>query len=390
MKKSADVVVIGGGVIGTAVTYYLAQKGLDVCSIEKRGISDGTSSRCEGNVVVYDTLPGHDCKLAKSSLDMFPKLSNELSFDISWTQNGTLLLAESEEEFEIAKRHGRRMVTEEGLPYRAMDKYEIHDDEPLLSGDIVGGLEVGCDGSLNPMALAQGFSYAAKQNGAQVLTYTAVSDIKVDGRGQVGQVVTDRGNIATKCVVNAAGIWAPDIGKMVGLDIPIQPRQGHIIVGERAFPVARRAVSEFGYIMAKLGKSDYKRNVTPQMEQFGVALVLEPTEAQNFIFGSSRRFVGRDVSSNREVLQAIAQRAIRFFPAIRDINAIRSYVGCRPYTSDHAPIISGTEIPGFYIAAGHEGNGIGLAPITGELIANLVCDEATRINADPFGWSRFS
>ena len=146
--------------------------------------------------MVYDTLPGEDCKLAKLSLELFPGLSHELGFYISWTQTGTLLLVESEEEFEVAKKHGCRMVDEEGLPYKIMDKKEVHESEPLLAADVVGGLEVGCDGSLNPMALAQGFSYASKSYGADVLSYTSVIDIKtIDG--EVAQVVTDQGSIST-------------------------------------------------------------------------------------------------------------------------------------------------------------------------------------------------
>ena len=374
MAHTADVVVIGGGVIGAAVSYYLAKSGLDVCAIEKKGIADGTSSRCDGHVAVYDSVPGDHCKLSKKSLEFFPGLSDELGVDIGWAQDGTLLLAESDEEFEVLKKHCALMVEKEGLPYRILDRNDIQEIESHVSKDVVGGLDVACDGTLNPMALGQGFSYAAQKLGAKVLVYTTVTGIKLDSRGQVEKVVTDQGEIATAKVVNAAGVWAPEIGKMVGLDIPIKPRQGHIIVGQRTFQITKRPVCEFGYIMAKLETGGYKRQVTAEMEAFGIALVMEPTEAGNFIFGSSRRFVGMDVSSDNKVLTAMAQRAIRFFPILRELNAIRTYVGCRPWTPDHSPIISGTEIPGFYIAAGHEGNGIGMSAMTGKLMSEIICE----------------
>ena len=108
-------------------------------------------------------------------------------------------------------------------------------------------------------------------------------------------------------VVNAAGVWAPQIGRMVGLDIPIKPRQGQLLVAERTATVARRKVMEFGYMMAKFGTDSYSRKVTPAMEKYGVALVFEPTEAQNFLIGSSRRFVGTDISSDLNVMRAIAE-----------------------------------------------------------------------------------
>lgn len=389
MKKSADVVVVGGGTIGTAVTYYLAKKGFEVCSIERKGIADGTSGRCDGRIIVYDQVPGDSCRLAKMSMDMFPGLSDELGFDISWSRKGTLLVTENEQEFEIAKKHCATMVAE-GLPYKVLDHHEIHDREPYLADDVVGALDVCCDGSVNPMALAQGFSFGAKKHGAIVDAYTSVVDVKLDSSGRVSHVVTDRGTIATKQVINAAGIWAPELGSMVGLDIPIKPRQGQLLVAERTFGVVRNPVSEFGYIMTRLESSEYKREMTPEMEKYGIAFAFEPTEAKTALIGSSRYFAGRDVKTSTEVLREIAKRAIRFYPAMKDINAIRSYAGLRPHTPDHVPIISATEIPGFFVATGHEGNGISMAPITGELITNILCDEPTMIDVEPFAWSRFS
>jgi sarcosine oxidase subunit beta len=202
-------------------------------------------------------------------------------------------------------------------------------------------------------------------------------------------VVTKGGEILAKRVVNAAGVWAAEIGKLAGLNIPIKPRHGQLLVAERTFPVARRKVMEFGYMMAKFDSQDYVRQVTPEMKKYGVALVFEPTEAQNFLIGSSRRFVGMDTACHIDVLRAMAQRAIRFFPVIKDINVIRSYAGLRPFTPDHLPIISETEVPGFYVAAGHEGDGIGLSLITGKLIAQMICDEAPEIPIEALKLSRF-
>jgi sarcosine oxidase subunit beta len=162
-----------------------------------------------------------------------------------------------------------------------------------------------------------------------------------------------------------------------------------MLVSERTFPVGPRKVMEFGYMMAKFEGGSYTRKVTPEMEKFGVALVFEPTEAQNFLIGSSRRFVGEDTSCDVEVLRAMAQRAIRFFPVIKDINIIRSYAGLRPYTPDHLPIVSETEVPGFYVAAGHEGDGIGLSLITGKLVTQMICGEPLEIKVDPLRFGRF-
>jgi sarcosine oxidase subunit beta len=289
---------------------------------------------------------------------------------------------------EVAKTFCAQLAAE-GLPVRILDKYEVHEDEPYLAPDIVGGMETDCDGSLNPMALAYGLVHGAKKMGAGVLTHSAVTDIRLDADGCIERVVTAKEEIVTKRVVNAAGVWAPEIGKLVGLDIPIRPRQGQILVAERTFPIARRKVMEFGYMMAKFENSHYTRNVTPEMEKYGVALVFEPTETKNFLIGSSRRFVDMDTSCHIGVLRAMAQRAIRFFPVIKNIKIIRSYAGVRPFTPDHLPIISETEVPGFYVAAGHEGDGIGLSLITGKLISQMICGEQPAVTTEPLKLSRF-
>jgi len=386
--KAADVVVIGGGVVGAAITYFLTRNNVQVILVERGAIASGTSGRCEGDVLVCDKGPGFDTRLNKLSQDLFPQIAQELNYDIGWTQKGSLLAVENEEEMEVAKTFCARLAVE-GLPVRILDRYEVREVEPHLAKDIVGGMETDSDGSLYPMGLAYGLVSDAKRRGAQIMSHNAVLDIKRDVNGRIARVITQREDIVAPRVVNAAGIWAPVIGEMVGLDIPIRPRQGQMLVSERTFPVARRKVMEFGYMMAKFEDGNYTRNVTPEMEQFGVALVFEPTEAQNFLIGSSRRFVGEDTSCNVSVLRAMAQRAIRFFPAIKDINIIRSYAGLRPYTPDHLPIVSETEVEGFYVAAGHEGDGIGLSLITGKMISQMICGEPLSISGDPLRLSRF-
>jgi sarcosine oxidase subunit beta len=388
MKKSTDVVVIGGGVVGSAVAYYLARRQVQVTLIEKRGIASGTSGHSEGDVLICDKRPGYDLQLATISQNIFAGLTAELDYDIGWTRKGSLLAIENEEEMQAAKSLCSQLAAA-GVPVRLLDQDAVHAAEVHLAPDILGGLETDCDGSLNPMALATGLTYGAQKLGAEVMTHTVVTGIQRDARGQITGVAMNRGRLATPRIVNAAGVWAPQIGRMVGLDIPITPRQGQLIVAERTLPVSRRKVMEFGYMMAKFGSGAYVRNVSPTMEKYGVALVYEPTEAKNFLIGSSRQFIGYDTSVDLKVIRAIAQRAMRFFPIIRDIRMIRSYAGLRPYTPDHFPIISETSVPGFYIAAGHEGDGIGLSLITGKLIAQMICRETPEISLAPLKFSRF-
>jgi glycine/D-amino acid oxidase-like deaminating enzyme len=386
MIKSADVVVIGSGVVGASVAYFNAKAGAKVVLIDKGDMAEGTSSKSDGNILICDKMPGFDVQLAKASQDMFPQLSKELDFDIQWHQRGSLYIVEDEEQYEIASKFCKDMVAL-GMPMRMMDKYEIHQDEPYLAEDLYGGLETACDGSVYPIGLCYGFALGAKRMGAELMLHSPVTGIDRDGNGFI--VHSEKGDVAAKNVVDCAGIWSPVVGKMVGLDVPIQARQGQILVSEQTFKVARRKVHEFGYMLTKFGSGDYKRKVSERVERNGVAFVFEPTASNNFLIGSSRSFVGEDISCDIEVMQALAERAIRFFPVIRDIKVIRGYSGLRPFTPDHLPIISDTPVPGFYIAAGHEGDGIGLSPITGRCIADMISGKKPFMDLSPVSYQRF-
>ena len=387
--ENYDTVVIGGGVIGTSVAYYLSKKGVKVALVERGDIASGTSGRCNGNVSIANKQPGFDTKMAYNSQSLFKELFEEIPYNFDYMQRGSIHIIESEEELSVAEEYVEKQV-EDGYPMRMMDKSEIHDDEPYLAEDIVGGVEVGCTISLNPMALAFGLSLEAKRNGAVVFDYTSVTGIRVDKKGIVEAVETDKGVLTAKNVVNCAGVWAPHIGKMVGLDIPIKPRQGQLLVAEKTFPVGKRTIVEFGYTMAKFGDENYKRNIRPELENLGIAFLFEPTLSNNFLIGSSRAFVGFDTNVSVETMQGLAERAIRFFPVMKDIHVIRAYAGLRPYVEDNMPIISKVdEVPGFYIAAGHEGCGVGLAPLTGKIISQMITGEETILPIDTLSINRF-
>ncbi len=390
MMNSYDVVIIGGGVIGTCTAYYLSREGIDVALVEENDIASGTSGRCDGNMMISDKNTGFDTLMNHKSQQLFKELEKEIEYNFDYSQRGSLYIIESEDEWDVAREYVNQQV-EDGYPMRMLSKKEIHEQEPYLADDIIGGIETDCDSSLNPMLFAYGLAVAAEKNGADFYTNSKVEDIILAKNGSVEAVITDKEKIYTDNIINCAGVWAPQIGKMVGIDIPIKPRQGQILVSEKTFQVGKRKIMEFGYMMAKFGNKDYARNVSQELEEMGIALVFEPTLENNFLIGSSRAFVGFNTEVSLEVMRGLAKRAIRFFPKIKDINIIRAYAGLRPYVPDHLPIISPVrEVPGFYIAAGHEGDGIGLSPITAKLIKQMILKQKLIINIDRLSFERFN
>ncbi|MGO4545366.1 NAD(P)/FAD-dependent oxidoreductase [Paenibacillus sp. 2TAB23] len=387
IKRHADVLVIGGGIIGASVAYFAAKAGLSVALLERGEIAQGTSSRCDGNILAIDKEPGFDSLMSLESQRIVAELAQVLEQPFEYRAPGSVFVCETEAEMEAARNWVTRQASL-GLPFRMLDRYEIRQESRYFADDLPGGLECGSDSTVNPYLLTYALADEARRLGAVIGLGTTVQNVaKLSGNGYA--VETDQGTWVAGKVVNAAGCWAPTIGGMVGVDVPITPRKGHLIVASRQQPVGIRKVMEFGYLMSKFGGT---RQVDYLTEQYGVALVFEPTESQNFLIGSSRQFARFDTTVRPEVIACMARRLLRFYPALSDFQIIRTYTGLRPWTPDHLPIVSEVEdLPGFYIAAGHEGDGISLAAVTGKLMGELLTDaKTTCIPAEPLSFSRFN
>ena len=191
-------------------------------------------------------------------------------------------------------------------------------------------------------------------------------------KGRVKSVQTDSGEILCKYVVNATGAYAKFIGEMVGLKIPIVPRRGQLIVTEPVPPLIHGEMNCARYITAKFNPELLG---TDEMAKLGVGLSLDQTVNGNLLIGGTREFVGFNKNTTHRALKAVLKHAASIVPAIRDIHVIRSFSGLRPFTPDGLPILGEVpEVPGFIMAAGHEGDGIALSAITGKIISDIIAD----------------
>ncbi|WP_101845114.1 FAD-binding oxidoreductase [Halobacillus sp. Marseille-P3879] len=385
-NRHCDVIVIGGGIVGSAIAYYCSKSELDITLLEKKELASGTSSKCDGNILAVDKDPGFDSQMSLKSQNLVHKLKEELEIPFDYRNPGSVLVCENELEMEAAQRWVDQQQ-EAGLDFRMLDREDLRNESSYLADDLFGGLECRTDSIVNPYMLTYAMGQGAKKFGAKIHTHTEVKNLYKNQK-KIFVLETNHGTFTANKVVNACGAWAPYIGEMLDINIPIKPRKGHVIVASRQKPVASRNVMEFGYLISKFGG---ERQVDPITEKYGAALVFEPTESQNFLVGSSRQFNGYDTKVDHDVVKHIAKRAVRFFPKIRDMTVIRTYAGLRPWTIDHLPIISHVEeAPGFYIAAGHEGDGISLAAITGKVIEEMINGFETSIPTEPLRYDRFS
>lgn len=383
-NSNYEVAIIGAGIVGCSVAYYMAESGRDCVLIEKNDIASGTSSRCDGNVTMVDKDPGYDSQLCLFSQELVTGLQKTLNIPFEYRVHGSILVCDNDKEMETAKEWVETQ-NEAGLKFNVLTPEDIRKESPYFADDIPGGLECETDSLINPYLFCYSMVDKAREFGLDVKTQSEVTNIT---KGDDFTIETTNGTVKAKKVINAAGVWAPFLGQMVDLDIPIQPRKGHILVASRQEPVMMRNVMEFGYLMNKFGK---ERIADERTSEHGVALVLEPTESQNFLIGSSRQFVGYDSSIDIRVVETIANRAMRFFPKLDDVNIIRSYTGFRPFTKDHLPIVSAVdEVPGYYIAAGHEGDGIALATGTGKMMEEIVNEKSEKtLPVEPLRFDRF-
>ena len=386
MGKCVDAVVIGGGIIGLSNAYWLAKRGLSVALVEAGDLVAGTSARCDGNNYICDTAPGEvtqTMRLAVSEITSLVK--NELDDDVDWIENGMFTIAEDEEQLEQARIQCAEKQAD-GVICRMVDSKELHEAEPNLAPDICGAIEFTEGGSLSPILLGFAMGRKIESLGGTILKFTKVTGIGLNPDGSVGNVITDQGEIHTKYVVNAAGVWSPEIGRMAGVEIPVTMMKGDLLVAESDVRISNRYVCEIGYNFLRNDQAISGEDAVRQ--KYGIGFLTEPTGANNSLVGFSK-YPGTDVSTNVEVTRAIAKRAIRFYPMIKDVNLIRTYAGLRPWSPDHEPIISRTKVPGFYVCSGHCGSGIAYGPLSGKLITQMILGEKTDVDVSRYDLYRF-
>ncbi|NPV54604.1 MAG: FAD-binding oxidoreductase [Firmicutes bacterium] len=391
--QTADVVIIGGGVIGASTAYFLARAGKDVILLEREDLGAGSSGACDGFVTLQTKKPGIHLRLALESTQLFQDLNNRLKaesgYDIAYRRTGGMIIIENEEQMQSMRQfvEGQRAA---GLRVEILGIDEARKLEPGLSERLIGAAFSPDDGQVDPLNLTLAFAAAARRRGVRIMLHTAVTGVRVLW-DRVRSVLTNQGEIGAEWVVNAAGALGSEVANLVGLQVPIVPRRGQVLVTEPLPPTFRHVISSARYIIAKFNNTRQMAVAQDEFTRLGVGLALEQTERGNVLIGSSREFVGFDRRVTYEGLQAIARYACHIVPALREVNIIRAFAGLRPSTPDGLPILGGVDgVSGFVMAAGHEGDGITLSPVTGRLIAELISTGKTSIPLAGFSASRFN
>lgn len=385
MSVTADIVVIGGGVIGAACAEALSRRGLQVVLVDRSGLASGTSSACQSGVGHGLFSDDWDLAFDRAAIDTFHALRED-GLDAGYAVGGALVVCRDEEAAPVRARADALRAM--GWQVEWLDAAALRHAEPQLAPGLAGAARLAEMGQVSPMRLVAELTQRAVARGARILTDNEVSGIDLVA-GRVAAVRTSRHRISTAQVVIAAGVWSRDIGRLVGLDIPIWPLKGHILVTEPLPGLLRHYLLDAEYEVAAASFA------APQMTPDGpvgpprTATVLQPLSSGQILVGSSREFAAdREVSHER--LGQIARRAAALLPALRTQRIIRTYAGLRPWTPDGRPLLGRIDaIEGLAIAAGHAGEGNTRSLITGRIVADLLTGAAPPVDVGPMAPLRF-
>lgn len=385
--NSPEAVIIGGGIIGVSTAYYLARKGVSTTLLESGDLAGGTSGSCDRAIMIQSKNPGLPLSMALAGSKLYESLESELGEDLEYGKIGGMILIESEEEMRVMEKIVGRQ-REAGIDVAILGRSETLARQPAVSPHVLGATYWNGDADVNPVKVCFAMGRAAASRGADIRLGTRVTGFIKDKDGIAG-VRTGSGDIKAGKVIIAAGVWTPELGKMAGLHIPIIPRKGQILVTEKISPLINGNILSGRYIACKHNPELAKAG--GEYSALGLGLSMGQTRSGNLLIGGTREFAGYDCGTTPEAVRAIAGEAVRLFPALKKVNLLRTFAGLRPYTPDGMPIVGPVpERPGLFIAAGHEGDGIALGPVTGSLLADMVAGTAGGWDLSPLSITRFN
>ena len=369
MVEHARAVIIGGGVGGTSIAYHLAELGwTDIVLVDRAELTSGStfhSAGLVGQLRSSVTLT----KMMMYGADLYRRLAAETGVDPSWHEVGSLRLASSKARFEELQRQAGWAKTF-GLPLELISASEARDRFPLMSTDgVLGAVWLPTDGWLDPSGLAQALAAGARTRGATIRTHTRVVGIGVEGGRVTGVEVEtrngDRETIAADVVVNAGGMFAPEIGRLAGVTIPIIPMAHQYLFTE--------AVEGVHPGLPQLRDPD---NLVYFREEVGGLCMggYERSPAPWSLDGVPPDFNGKLLAPDWPRFEEIIDGAIRRVPAIADAGVSRMINGPEGFTPDNEFILGESEVRGFFVAAGFCAHGIAGAGGIGRQMATWIVE----------------
>jgi sarcosine oxidase subunit beta len=372
LPRTADAVVVGGGVMGASTAYHLAQRGVkDVVLLEREPfLGQMSTGQCAGGIR-HQFSTEINVRLSIESIRMMERFPDELGQDIGLKLCGYLFLLTREEELPTF-RDNVALQHRLGIDTRWLEPKDCADLVPELNLDgVLAGTIYDRDGLADPSGVVQGYAAGARRHGVTILTDTPATGIRVHD-GRIGAVETPNGVVETPVVVNACGAWAPELGRMVGVDIPIQPIRRQVIV-TAPIPELR---PDFPFVIYFADSLYFHR------------------EGPGILTGQSNNAEtpGFKLDVDPEWEARHMDAAVRRFPLLGEAGFLTNWAGLYEVTPDAHPLLGRVpQVEGFYVMAGFSGHGFMHGPAAGLLMAEEIVDGRARtVDIDPFRLDRFA
>jgi sarcosine oxidase subunit beta len=375
VTRTAEVVVVGGGINGCSIAYQLARRGTrNVVLVEKGHVASGPTGLSSGVVRQHYTQETLSA-MARDSVRVLERFTDEVAGDAGFVQCGVVFLAAGdnaavlESSVEMHRRIGIRESLLSADELKALDPQLFHEDVTCGAYDPDGGYA-------DPTLAANGFAEAARRLGVEILQRTRVTGLHVEA-GRIAGVATDKGDIASGTVINAAGPWGANVAAWAGVDIPMLVTRHPVIVMQRP-PAWRSRTPVWGDLIG--------------------GWYFKPDGESGIMVGSvqdDHRAVDiegyQDTPSHDEVAAASAA-IVRRFPVMEDGTTRKGWAGLYDVTPDSQPVIDRIDrVPGFFCAVGFSGHGFKIAPAVGQIVSDLVLDGGcSRYDISIFRHDRFS
>ena len=368
LPASADVVVVGGGVIGTSTAFHLAEAGVDVCLLERDALAGGSTSRAAGGIRAQFSDP-LNIAIGLRSIEAFTRFDERPGGEIDLHQVGYLFLLDREEDV-ASFGASMELQNELGVPSRFVDLAEVEELCPLAGLDgVLAATFCPVDGHASPEAVVQGYAAGARAHGAAVLAGCAVSSIAAS-TGEITGVETALGTVETDTVVCAAGVWSPELARTVGVDLPVEPY-----------------LREVGFTGPAAGLPDG----LPLTIDFSTGFYFH-REGPGLLFGMAdpEQRPGLDAETDPDWLEHVMEVAERRLPALLDMGIAGGWKGYYEITPDHNALVGESpEVARFLYATGFSGHGFLQGPAVGEIVRDLVLRREPFVDVTPLAAERF-
>jgi sarcosine oxidase subunit beta len=373
--QTSEVVIIGGGIVGSSIAYHLTAAGCkDVLVIERETAQGkGSTGKSMGGVRAQFSTPVN-IQMSLYSIPFYASFDERLGYPAGYRPQGYLFCATDEKHLAYLRTNSEKQIALGLKNVRLISTDEIRDMFPQLrSDDIVGGSFCSTDGFVDPYSAMNGFMASAADHGAKLWKNTPVTGIQLDAQG-IASVETTRGSVSTRKVVNAAGAWAAAVARMVNLDLPVEPLRRMLIPTE--------PFDQFPHTAPMI--IDMSNGFHFRPEALGFLLAWnDPEETPGYKTDFEPAFI-------EKVLTRAADR-VPIFENLA-VNPKRAWAGLYEMTPDHHPILGEAPgIPGFFLANGFSGHGVMHAPATGKILSDLILTGKTNlVDVSLLSLSRFA